>query len=124
MNGEFPAYYCSLAPFQAWFEQGNPILTYHKLGPRPRHARLKGLYLPRALFARQLRELAARHGRLLPALLVLPQGSRATRESTDMVSVLAYLPSPFFRFRRARHDDLGTSTRRHFRLPAAPLSPV
>jgi peptidoglycan/xylan/chitin deacetylase (PgdA/CDA1 family) len=34
-----------------------PILTYHKLGPRPRGARLKGLYLSVELFSRQLAEL-------------------------------------------------------------------
>lgn len=59
MNGELPLYYSRLAPFRAVFEQGNPILTYHKLGPRPRRARLKGLYLSQALFARQLKELRA-----------------------------------------------------------------
>jgi peptidoglycan/xylan/chitin deacetylase (PgdA/CDA1 family) len=32
-------------------------LTYHKLGPRPRHARIKGLYVSERLFARQLAEL-------------------------------------------------------------------
>lgn len=41
------------------FESGNPILTYHKLGPRPRRTRIKGLYLSRSLFERQLAELAA-----------------------------------------------------------------
>ena len=34
-----------------------PILTYHKLGPRPRAARLKGLYVSQSLFEQQLREL-------------------------------------------------------------------
>src|ERR1051326_1693690 len=57
MRGENPAYYSRLAPFRNEFEQGNPILTYHKLGPRPRRVRLKGLYLSRALFQRQLEEL-------------------------------------------------------------------
>jgi peptidoglycan/xylan/chitin deacetylase (PgdA/CDA1 family) len=59
MNGEFPPYYSRLAPFNALFEQGNPILTYHKLGPRPSRARvrLKGMYLSERLFARQLAEL-------------------------------------------------------------------
>jgi peptidoglycan/xylan/chitin deacetylase (PgdA/CDA1 family) len=51
------AYYHSLPPWRSRFEQGLPILTYHKLGSRPRRARLKGLYLSRALFARQLSEL-------------------------------------------------------------------
>ncbi len=57
MTAPLPKYYSSLAPFRQVFSQGNPILTYHKLGPRPRAARLKGLYLPRALFRRQLTEL-------------------------------------------------------------------
>jgi peptidoglycan/xylan/chitin deacetylase (PgdA/CDA1 family) len=52
-----PAYFSSLSAFRSIFEQGVPILTYHKLGPRPFRARLKGLYLGSMLFARQLREL-------------------------------------------------------------------
>jgi len=39
------------------FRGGAPILTYHKLGPRPRNARLKGLYVSQSLFERQLTEL-------------------------------------------------------------------
>lgn len=57
MTVEFPAYYTALAPFRGVFAQGNPILTYHKLGPRPQPVRIKGLYLSADLFARQLREL-------------------------------------------------------------------
>ncbi|HWX22889.1 MAG TPA: polysaccharide deacetylase family protein [Candidatus Binatia bacterium] len=49
--------YSSLKPFRACFETGLPILTYHKLGPRPPRARLKGLYLSQKLFLRQLHEL-------------------------------------------------------------------
>ena len=52
-----PAYYSALGPFRRLFGQGNPVLTYHKLGPRPRGARLKGLYVSGRLFARQLEEL-------------------------------------------------------------------
>lgn len=59
MNPELPEYYNSLEPFQELFQQGNPVLTYHKLGPRPKCARLKGLYLSTALFRRQLEELRA-----------------------------------------------------------------
>lgn len=59
MNAELPAYYSGLSAFRALFENGNPILTYHKLGPRPRRARIKGLYLSRSLFERQLTELRA-----------------------------------------------------------------
>ena len=50
-------YYSSLAPFRELFRTGLPILTYHKLGPRPRGARLKGLYLSTKLFTSQLAEL-------------------------------------------------------------------
>jgi peptidoglycan/xylan/chitin deacetylase (PgdA/CDA1 family) len=57
MNSELPTYYSGLAAFKTLFEEGNPILTYHKLGPRPRRARLKGLYISSKLFARQLSEL-------------------------------------------------------------------
>ncbi len=52
------AYYHSLAGFEALFQTGRPILTFHKFGPRPRGARLKGLYLSEKLFSRQLAELA------------------------------------------------------------------
>lgn len=53
------SYYHSLAPFRDLFATGNPVLTYHKLGPRPAGARLKGLYVSTALFTRQLAELRA-----------------------------------------------------------------
>lgn len=57
MNSDIPAYYSRLAPFRSIFAQGNPVLTYHKLGPRPGRVRLKGLYLSQALFLQQLAEL-------------------------------------------------------------------
>jgi len=59
MNALLPQYYSSLAPFRDLFALGNPILTYHKLGPRPGRVRLKGLYVSAALFGRQLAELRA-----------------------------------------------------------------
>jgi peptidoglycan/xylan/chitin deacetylase (PgdA/CDA1 family) len=59
MKPEGPAYYSSLTPFRSLFAGGNPILTYHKLGPRPSRVRLKGLYVSQGLFARQLAELRA-----------------------------------------------------------------
>lgn len=59
MNAPLPGYYSGLAPFRTIFEQGNPILTYHKLGARPGRVRLKGLYVGDRLFARQLHELSA-----------------------------------------------------------------
>ena len=54
-----PGYYHSLPPFRELFQTGVPILTYHKLGPCPRGARLKGLYMSAKLFDRQLAELRA-----------------------------------------------------------------
>jgi peptidoglycan/xylan/chitin deacetylase (PgdA/CDA1 family) len=59
MSCSLPEYYTSLAPFGELFASGNPALTYHKLGPRPRGARIKGLYLSAGLFRRQLAELRA-----------------------------------------------------------------
>ncbi len=50
-------YYHSLKPFRELFQTGIPALTYHKLGPRPRGVRLKGLYVGEKLFTRQLAEL-------------------------------------------------------------------
>lgn len=52
-----PPYFTNLAPFHALFSKGLPILMYHKLGPRPSGARLKGLYLGEGLFRRQLAQL-------------------------------------------------------------------
>lgn len=52
-----PSTYSELPPFQTLFHDGVPILTWHKLGPRPRGVRLRGMYLGRRLFERQLAEL-------------------------------------------------------------------
>jgi peptidoglycan/xylan/chitin deacetylase (PgdA/CDA1 family) len=57
MKSDALKYYHSLAPFRPLFQQGNPILTYHKVGPRPIRVRLKGLYASPGLFATQLAEL-------------------------------------------------------------------
>jgi peptidoglycan/xylan/chitin deacetylase (PgdA/CDA1 family) len=57
MSADLPAYYSTLEPFRQVFESGNPILTFHKLGPRLAGARLKGMYLSGRLFNRQLQEL-------------------------------------------------------------------
>jgi peptidoglycan/xylan/chitin deacetylase (PgdA/CDA1 family) len=58
-NSRVPPYYKSLKPFAGLFAIGMPWLMYHKLGPRPRGVRLKGLYVSRSLFDRQLSELRA-----------------------------------------------------------------
>ena len=52
-----PPYFTSLKPFAGLFATGVPWLMYHKLGPRPGGVLLKGLYISRALFERQLSEL-------------------------------------------------------------------
>ena len=52
-----PTYYTGLKPFAVLFAKGVPMLMYHKLGPRPAGVRLKGLYMSRKLFDRQLSEL-------------------------------------------------------------------
>jgi peptidoglycan/xylan/chitin deacetylase (PgdA/CDA1 family) len=57
MGGALPGYYTRLRPFRELFRSGVPILTYHKLGPRPGGVRLKGLYVSGSLFDRQLAEL-------------------------------------------------------------------
>ncbi|HAV63588.1 MAG TPA: polysaccharide deacetylase [Verrucomicrobiales bacterium] len=49
-------YFSSLRGWETFFAAGTPVLTYHKIGPRPRGARLKGMYLPAALLKRQLGE--------------------------------------------------------------------
>ena len=70
MPAETPNYYTSLAPFRALFAAGTPCLTYHKLGPRPRGVRLKGLYVGERLFKKQLAELRrARFASVQPDLL-------------------------------------------------------
>ncbi|MGE3312867.1 MAG: polysaccharide deacetylase family protein [Limisphaerales bacterium] len=58
MSETLPSYYTTLAPFRERFRGHVPILTYHKFGERPRGVRLRGMYLPTALFERQLREFA------------------------------------------------------------------
>jgi peptidoglycan/xylan/chitin deacetylase (PgdA/CDA1 family) len=57
MQFSLPEQYHTLAPFREFFSTGVPILMYHKIGPRPRKVRLKGLYVTPATFVRQLAEL-------------------------------------------------------------------
>ena len=51
-----PNYYSSIHDCPGLLREGLPIITYHKLGPRPPGTRLKGLYVGEALFRRQLGE--------------------------------------------------------------------
>jgi len=48
--------YSSLQDFREWFAAAVPVVTYHKLGPRPGRVRIKGLYVSNGLFRRQLEE--------------------------------------------------------------------
>ena len=76
-----PNYFFSLEKFRGLFATGNPVLTYHQLGPAPRGVRLKGLFVNARLFDRQLAELRAAGfssgslgecaGRLRPGRVVL-----------------------------------------------------
>jgi peptidoglycan/xylan/chitin deacetylase (PgdA/CDA1 family) len=59
MEYPLPEQYDSLAPFRDFFSTGVPILMYHKIGPRPKRVRLKGLYVTPEKFVRQLEELRA-----------------------------------------------------------------
>ena len=59
MSRKLPSYYTSLGPFAELFAEGVPILMYHKLGARPMGVRIKGLYVSRPLFQRQLAGLRA-----------------------------------------------------------------
>jgi peptidoglycan/xylan/chitin deacetylase (PgdA/CDA1 family) len=52
-----PDYYTELAPFRDLFQEGHPILCYHKIAPPPKQARIKGLYLEPKLFLRQMSEI-------------------------------------------------------------------
>jgi peptidoglycan/xylan/chitin deacetylase (PgdA/CDA1 family) len=69
-----PTHYTSLKPFRGFFETGMPCLMYHKIGPRPRGARIKGLYVSEELLEDQLAELAAA-GFKTPPYGQLPAGA-------------------------------------------------
>jgi peptidoglycan/xylan/chitin deacetylase (PgdA/CDA1 family) len=58
MHLSLPEHYHSLPPFRDLFSTGVPILMYHKIAPRPRRVRLKGLYVTPDHFKRQLAELS------------------------------------------------------------------
>lgn len=65
-GSEFPVtavatklYYSALRDHATLFSQGLPILTYHKVGTRPRGVKWRSLFVSPRLFARQMDELAA-----------------------------------------------------------------
>jgi peptidoglycan/xylan/chitin deacetylase (PgdA/CDA1 family) len=57
MQALTPTAYTTLKPFTELFATGSPMLVYHKLGVRPKNARIKGLYLSHQLFEKQMAEL-------------------------------------------------------------------
>jgi peptidoglycan/xylan/chitin deacetylase (PgdA/CDA1 family) len=94
-----PHYYYSLKQFRELFQSGVPVLTYHKLGPRPRGARLKGLWLGEKLFAQQLAELRAAGFSSQSLDESLPVGGNPGRRviftfDDGFVSVLTYALEP------------------------------
>ncbi len=78
MSSVKPTHYTSLRSFRGWFETGKPCLTYHKIGPRPRGVRIKGLYVSADLLTRQLAELAE-GGFTTPGYGELPAGANGGR---------------------------------------------
>jgi peptidoglycan/xylan/chitin deacetylase (PgdA/CDA1 family) len=58
MQLSWPEHYHTLPPFRELFTQGVPIFMYHKIAPRPRRVRLKGLYVTPETFVGQLAELS------------------------------------------------------------------
>jgi peptidoglycan/xylan/chitin deacetylase (PgdA/CDA1 family) len=58
MQVSWPEHYHKLPPFRELFTTGVPIFMYHKIAPRPRGVRLKGLYVTPETFVRQLAELS------------------------------------------------------------------
>ncbi|HTA28911.1 MAG TPA: polysaccharide deacetylase family protein [Candidatus Cybelea sp.] len=58
MHLSWPEHYHTLPPFRELFTKGVPIFMYHKIAPRPRRVRLKGLYVTPETFVRQLDELS------------------------------------------------------------------
>ena len=103
MPQRWPAYYSSLPPFRDLFATGTPILTCHKLGPRPRGVRLKGLYVGADLFTRQLAELRAAgyvSGSLDDLLAAAPPNQRVVVTFDDgFQNVLAHGLAPLAQHR-------------------------
>jgi peptidoglycan/xylan/chitin deacetylase (PgdA/CDA1 family) len=76
-----PNCYTDLKPFAELFETGRPCLMYHKIGPRPPGARIKGLYLNTRLFNEQMAELAEA-GFTTPRYGQLPADSNTAKAVT------------------------------------------
>lgn len=50
-------HFAELAPFLGLFREGVPVICYHKVGRKPLRAKLRGIYVTRGLFRRQMRAL-------------------------------------------------------------------
>lgn len=86
-----PPYYTTLPPFCDLFTQGQPMLMYHKLGPRPHGVRLKGLYIGTSLFARQMRELRdSGYRSALPGEALSDRGSVVISFDDGYINVLEH----------------------------------
>ena len=81
MQAQTPTAYTSLKPFMDFFATGRPMLVYHKIGTRPEKVRIKGLYLGRQLFERQMEELHDA-GYATPAYGRLSATANAARQVT------------------------------------------
>jgi peptidoglycan/xylan/chitin deacetylase (PgdA/CDA1 family) len=75
-------YYAELAPYLEVFQEGVPILCYHKLGPKPWGTKLRSIYLSQTHFRRQLEELKA-HG--FRTVSLDEWSSFGTREAKEVV---------------------------------------
>jgi peptidoglycan/xylan/chitin deacetylase (PgdA/CDA1 family) len=88
------------------FASGLPILTYHKVGPRPWGARLKGLYVSARLYEKQMAELEAAGYRTCS-----PDTPAAPQEPSRRSVVVTFDDG----FRNVLQHALAPLTRRGFR---------
>jgi len=76
-----PDYYTELASFRGLFQEGHPILCYHKIAPPPKQARIKGLYLQPKLFLRQMSEITQ-----AGLVSTFPEGSAGFKKGTITIT--------------------------------------
>ena len=50
-------HFAELAPFREIFREGVPVICYHKVGRKPLRAKLRGIYVTKGFFRRQMRAL-------------------------------------------------------------------
>jgi len=75
-----PDYYSELGPFLKDFNEGHPILCYHKIARPPAKARIKGLYLDPDLFLSQMNEISQ-------AALISMLPNEATHSSGSSITI-------------------------------------